>query len=125
MKVTIQGLQQAQEANLHNIAMMKPSGALGRMVQYATVAAHRYAVAITHVDTGALRASHRMRVSGSRGEIYIDPAARNPWSGMLTSRYGPTEHRRGGSHAFYERTDREYGIAIAEMAARGFIGELR
>lgn len=125
MKVTITGIQEAQRANEYNIAQLKPSGALGRMVQYGTVLAHRYAVTITHVDTGALRASHRMSVSGNRGEIYIDSSASNPRSDTPTSRYGPIEHGRGGSHAFYERTEREAGLSIAQEAGVAFVRTLR
>ena len=124
MRVTIQGLQETQRANEYNIAQMKPSGALGRMVQYATILAHRYTVSITHVDSGGLRASHRMQVEGSRGEIYIDPTATNP-RGALTSKYGPVEHARGGPHAFYERTEREAGLSIATEAGQAFVRELR
>lgn len=120
-KSTIQGIQEAQRANEQLIAAMKPSGALGRMVQYATVLAHRYTVAITHVDTGALRASHRMNVLGGRGEIYLDPTATNPRTGTPTAEYGPTEHARGGDHAFYERTEREAGLSIATEAGQVFV----
>lgn len=125
MRFTIQGLQEAQRANEYNIAQMKPNGAMGRMVQYATTLAHRVAVMYTHVDTGSLRASHRMDVRGSRGEIYIDPTAVNPRSLAYTRDYGPVEHARGGSHAFYERTEREAGLTIATEAATQFARELR
>jgi hypothetical protein len=125
MKVTITGIQEAQRANEYNIAQLKPSGALGRMVQYGTIMAHRYAVSITHVDTGALRASHRMDVQGSRGEIYLDQSAINPRGNTPTARYGPVEHARGGSHAFYERTEREAGLSIAQQAGVAFTRELR
>ena len=125
MKFSIEGLQQAQQANLYNIAQMKPSGALGRMVQYGTILAHRYTVSITHVDTGALRASHRMKLQGSRGEIYIDPEGVNPRTGAHTAKYGPVEHARGGSHAFYARTEKEAGLSIATQAGQAFIKELK
>lgn len=125
MKVTIQGIQEAQRANEYNIAQLKPGGALGRAVQYGTILAHRYAVTITHVDTGALRAAHRMSVSGSRGEIYIDPTATNPRTGERTAIYGPDEHARGGAHSFYERTEREAGLGIAQQAGVAFVRELR
>lgn len=118
--MTIEGIQRVQAANNQMIAAMKPSGAFGRAIQYATTAAHRYAVAITHVDTGALRASHRMQLEmGSlRGTIYIDPSSRNPRTGQRPSVYGIFEHARGGSHAFYRRVVDEKGRDIAEEAAR-------
>ena len=125
MTVTIQGIQEAQKANEHNIAMLQPGGAFGRAVQYTVIQAHRYAVAITHVDTGALRASHRMEVIGLHGRIFLDPTARNPRTGTLTSQYGPTEEERGGSHAFYERTAYEGGPSIVRAAITGFMSELK
>lgn len=123
---TISGLQEAQHANLRHIMAMKPTGAFGRVVQITTAAVHRYSVAITHVDSGSLRASHRMLVSGLHGEVYIDPSASNPRSGKRTSLYGPIEHARGGEHAFYARTEHEYGQkAVAASVRAGFTAELR
>jgi hypothetical protein len=125
MNLTIRGLQEAQQANAKVIAAVKPQGGLGRAVQYATTEANRYATAITHVVTGALRSSHRMKAeSNARYQIYIDPGARNPRSGNRTSIYGLVEHARGGQHAFYQRTVDEQGMQIAGRAARYLIGEL-
>jgi hypothetical protein len=121
MSLTINGIQQAQQGNNKVIAALKPGSAFGRAVQYATSEAHRYAVSITHVHTGALRASHRMSVQGLHGSIYLDPSARNPRSNALTSVYGPVEEARGGSHAFYKRTQDEAGPRIAEAAIAGFV----
>lgn len=116
--LTIKGLQEAQQANQRRLAELKPSGALGRAVQYATATLQRHAIGITHVDTGSLRASHRMRLEagGLRGVIYIDPSAVNPRSGQKTSIYGPVEHARGGSHAFYARTVAEAGPQVEKQA---------
>ena len=125
--VTITGIQQAQRANLKHIAAMKPVGAFGRAIQYTTIAAHRYTVSITHVwwdRGGGLRASHRMRINGLRGEIYIDPSSVNP-RGQRPSIYGPAEHARGGTHAFYARTEYEYGLRAARAGAYGIIAELK
>ena len=118
MRLTIEGIQQAQAANLQMIAALTPSGALGRAIKYATIEAHRYALAITHVDTGALRASHRMSIEsgGLWGRVYIDPMTRNPRTGQRTAVYGPYEHARGGSHAFYERVVTERGEQIVRNA---------
>lgn len=99
--LSIRGLQEAQARNLARIAALKPNGALGRLVRDLTVRAHRYAVAATHVDTGALRASHRLDVQPLRGRIYVDPSAVNPRSKRRPAEYGVYEHHRGGSHAFY------------------------
>jgi hypothetical protein len=127
-RLTIKGLQEAQAANLRLMAAVRPSGALGRAVQRATIAAHRYAVTLTHVDTGALRASHRMDYgTGSgwaQGRVFIDPTARNPRSRALTSRYGPVEEARGGTHRFYGRVVDEKAHAIASEARAAFLGGL-
>ncbi|MDD2921790.1 MAG: hypothetical protein PHQ36_05835 [Anaerolineales bacterium] len=126
---SIQGLQQAQRGNLKTIAAMKPGGSLEKGVRVGTLAAHRYAVALTHVDTGALRASHRVKMkrtwSGPTGTVYIDPNARNPrLMAQRTAVYGPFEHARGGEHAFYKNTSDRYGFQIGRAAlaviVRGF-----
>jgi hypothetical protein len=124
---SVQGLQEIQKANMRHIAAMKPSGGLGRAVMYTTTSAHRHTVSITHVWRymgGGLRASHRMQVSGLRGEIYIDPDAVNP-RGQRPAIYGPAEHARGGSHAFYARTENEYGLRSAQTGAAGLATELK
>lgn len=118
VNMTITGIQEAQRANLQAIAALKPRGAFGRMVIYVTREAQRDAVAITHVDTGALRASHRVKVQGLRGWVYIDPSSVNPRSGERPAVYGVYEHERGGSHAFYQRVVDERGQEIAERALR-------
>ena len=133
MRLSIRGIQEAQKANEQIIALLRPNSAFGRAVQYATIQAHRYVVAITHVDSGALRASHRMEVKGLQGRIFIDPTSPgiNRRRGRRSSRvalrpavYGPMEHARGGSHAFYQRTEREAGVRISRAAAIGFLAEL-
>lgn len=105
MRFSIRGVQEAQRENLKMVRAVSPSGGLGRAIQYLAEAAHRFAVSVTHVDTGALRASHRLQYQGaSRWLLYLDPNAANPRSGARTSVYGPVEHARGGEHAFYDRT---------------------
>lgn len=124
MPQTIQGLQEAQKAMMKLIAATKPNGGLGDAVKMATIAAIQYAISITHVDTGALRASHRMRLesdsSGPRGVIYIDPSAIRPGGGR-PAQYGVGENERGGSHAFYARVPLERGETIARQAAGAII----
>jgi hypothetical protein len=112
----ISGIQEAQDDNARRIAAMKPKGAAGEAVKHVVVGAHRYVVIITHVDTGTLRAAHRMEILGLRGRIYIDPAARNPYSGEMAEIYGPYEEARGGSHAFYQRTTEEAGPRLVNEA---------
>ena len=123
VRLDIQGIQEVQAANQRMIAALKPRGALGKAVQRATIRAHRYATMITHVDTGALRASHRMRMErrGLRGIVYIDPASQNPRSGVRPHVYGLYEELRGGDHAFYERTVMEEGPRILEEAGRTLV----
>lgn len=112
IKLTITGLQEMMARNDRRIARLRSNSDLGRAIQVATAEAHRYAVAVTHVDTGSLRASHRMEVNGLRGRVYLAPEAINPRSRQKTSVYGYYEHERGGEHAFYERTVNERGPEI-------------
>jgi hypothetical protein len=123
-KKTIADIQRAQAANQRAIAQLRPGGALGRMVLYITQALHRQAVVDTHVDTGTLRAAHRMLFSedehAARGEIFIDPSAVNPRSQQRAEIYGVYEHARGGSHAFYQRAVDEAGPKAVEDAMRLF-----
>ncbi len=100
---------------------MKPSGAFGAAIQTATILAEQAAVAITHVDTGSLRASHRGKVNGLRGVINIDPGSVNPRSKQKPAEYGYYEHMRGGEHAFYQRVEREDGMRIARAAGQEFL----
>lgn len=115
VRLTIRGIQEAQAANNQAMAALRPAGALGRAVQWGTAESHRYCVTITHVDTGALRASHRMSFDEgrgwARGRIAIDASSVNP-HGHKPAEYGPIEHARGGSHAFYARTKEERGQHI-------------
>jgi hypothetical protein len=107
---SVRGLQEAQRANLKAIHAVRPDGALDRATMYLATDAARYATAVTHRDTSTLSASHRVaKEASSRYRIHIDPRARNPRSGARASVYGPAEHNRGGSHAFYERTYQQGG----------------
>jgi len=125
MPITIRGIQEAQRANLRIIAAVKPSGKLGQAVRNVTILAHRGSVARTHVITGTLRASHRMDLSNARGVVFIDPSAVNPVSHIRAEKYGPVEHARGGSHAFYGRTVYEDGPMFARTAGSTVIAGLR
>ena len=114
--ITIKGLQELQDKNARRIAALQPKGALGRAIQYATIEARRYLVSITHVDTGAYRASHRMQVKAGQGRIFVDPSARNPRSKQLVAEYAELEEARGGEHAAYERTARDMGEQALDRA---------
>ena len=99
--LTITGLQEAQAANIRRISMLGRGGPLYNLLRRSTVFAHSEAVKVTHVDTGALRASHRIEVTGIRGQVFIDQSATNPQSGARVRDYAGIEEARGGSHAFY------------------------
>lgn len=115
MPVQIYGIQRAQAAMLRAVAAVRTEGGLGRAVLGATTEAHRRSVVRTHVDTGALRGSHTMRVNNAHGEVFISSSARAS-DGRRPAEYGPVEHARGGGHAFYERVVREDGAAIGRAA---------
>ena len=120
VKISIRGLQEAQANNLRRIQALKPSDALGRAVRYATVLMHRYVLGVTHVDTGSLRASHRITImeGGRTGRIDIDPLALNPWTNQIPREYGVYEHNRGGDHAFYRVARMRYGRDVVKAVAR-------
>lgn len=112
--VQIRGYEEAQRGVRQTIEAIKPTSGLGRGVKEALLILHRHSVIVTHVDTGALRASHIMDFSGSQGRIFISSSTRNPRSGQPPAIYGPAEHARGMDHAFYERTYMERGDAAAQ-----------
>lgn len=122
--VTIRGLQEAQAANVQIIAALRPSGAFGRAIQYATASAHRYAASVTAVDTGAWRASHRMAVTGLRGDVFLAAGALNPRSGTPVETYATIWEARGGRHAAYRRTVDEAGPRIQAEAGAMVLGDL-
>ena len=114
--VSIRGLQEAQQANARMIANLRPSGVFGRAIRDVVAERQRYQMSITHVDTGALRASSRMKMEGLKGIVFLDPNAINPRSGARTSVYGMIEDARGGTHAFGKRTATEGMPTIIQIA---------
>lgn len=129
---SISGLQQAQQAMMKKIASLKPGGSFEDAIRFGTIAALRYAISITHVDTGTLRAALRMKLergfmSGPRGVVYIDPNAVSPARSTTMagrakpSKYGPFENARGDSHGFFERVPRERGSTIGRQCAAALV----
>jgi len=115
MQMTIEGIQEVMARNERRIATMQTGGEAEDAVRDAVIQLHRHAVQITHVDTGSLKASHRMEVDDLEGMIYIDPESRNPRGGKRPAEYGIYEHDRGGEHAFYDRTVAEIGGQVTEQ----------
>ena len=106
--IEVRKMQALQDANVHEIAKLKPGGELSRVIWSLLGGTLREAVMVTHIDTGSLQASHRMELDGWHGKIFIDPSTINPKSNTHPAVYGIYEHDRGGSHAFY---DRAFGFA--------------
>lgn len=125
VNLTITGIQEAQNEMIKAVARLQASGPRERAILYATTAAHRYLVSITHVDTGTYRASQWMEVEGERGKIYVNPSTVNPRSGNRPAEYSVYEEERGSEHAAYQRTVEEAGPRIlkeaSEMLARGML----
>ncbi|MCO5182185.1 MAG: hypothetical protein M9896_19275 [Candidatus Promineofilum sp.] len=119
MAVRIEGIREAQQGVLRTAEAATPRGAMPAAVKEGTLAAHRYAVSRTHVDTGALKASQVVDIRGNRGIVYLNPSARRS-DGRRPAEYGVYEHQRGGSHAFYARTVQEDGRSILQTAGRAF-----
>lgn len=118
VRMTISGIQEAQRDNLRMIAALEPGGAVEAAVQVGLIKVHRYAVSVTHVDSGSLRAAHRMEMEsgGLRGTVFIDPGVVNPRSKQLPAEYGVYEHARGGTHAFYDRAYNALGGNVLDQA---------
>lgn len=135
--LSIQGIQEVQQRNLRRILALKPEGTAGEAVRDALIALQRYAVQVTHVGRyvsngsggfryaslsesarggGALKNSHRIRLGGLYGEVYIDPSSTNPLTNQKPVEYGVYENARGGEHAFYDRTVSEAGPGINDRA---------
>ncbi len=125
--IGISGLQEAQHGNAQMIAAIKPQGAFGQAVKDVLTSLHRYAVTITHRDTGTLASSERMVYSTTenRGMIYIDPGARNPRSGERPAVYAIHEENRGGSHMFFGRTIEEYAERAVMSALQNMYRQFR
>lgn len=122
MTTPIMNIQEIQEAQAHFnriMASLEPRSAYGEAIKVAGLGAVHYAEKITHVDTGALKASHRfeMYADESGGTVFIDPGAVRK-DGKVPSVYGPYEEARGGSHAFYERTVNEAGERLGALALK-------
>lgn len=124
--LTIKGLQELQDLNIKTIHALKPNNALGRAVKFATEMAHHYIVPITHRDSGAYAASHRMEadLNAGRGRVYVDPSARNPRTREFVRDYAEIEEARGGSHAAYTRTEAETGQKALDRGVAYIKGQL-
>jgi len=118
VNLTITGIQEAQNEMVKAVARLLTLGPRERAILYATTAAHRYLVSITHVDTGTYRASQWMEVKGERGQLYVNPSTTNPRSGNRPVEYSVYEEERGGTHAAYQRTVDEAGPRIVEEAMK-------
>lgn len=90
-----------------------PGASRGRVnlpgvVRIITGDVREFAAGVSHVQTGALKSAHIMKFyAPATGEVSIDPSVINPL-GERPFDYGPVEHARGGSHAFYEQTFRHF-----------------
>lgn len=109
IEIEIRGLREAQRRLERALERLGVGGGLEALIARGTLRAHRYATAITHVDTGRLKNSHFPRVQAAGNTVY----------GVVGTNvsYAIYEHARGGTHAFYARTVKEEGPAIvAEIA---------
>lgn len=121
VQVNIKGLQRLQDANLRAINALKPKHALGKALKEGTAQIHRLSVAHTPHDTGALRASHRIKIDSRQvmGRVSLDRTAKNPRTGQRTAEYGYYLHQHGqipglrsGIRAFYAYVYDNYGTRI-------------
>lgn len=85
-----------------------------------------YAKSITHKLTGQLASSLTWEYKSheSAGRVYINPRAvylRGRNSIQWPKIYGPIEHERGGSHAFFARTLEARGPRVVEMGFKALV----
>ncbi|MBW2559221.1 MAG: hypothetical protein JRE40_00050 [Deltaproteobacteria bacterium] len=118
--IRITNWNNAVSENLKFIDSLRPSDRIGKGILAALKLVHRMAVANTHVDTSALKHSHRIDFSHSskeaEGNVYVSDIT-NPKHALSTLLYGPIEDDRGGDHAFYGLIYNNEGERIAEEAA--------
>ena len=126
IEVNIKGIQKAMDANIRAINALKPKHALGKALKETIAFLHARSVEFTPVDTGALAASHRMKIDTRQvvSRISIDRMATNPRSGMRTAEYGYYLHQRGhkpglvrGWQDFYAYVHGRFGMKALKMAA--------
>lgn len=119
-RLKVRGVHEATGAMVQAISAVQPKSGLGRAIQFATLGGRQWAQRIAHRITGTLAGAQTVDFQNagdmSEGRVFIDPAAVNPVSSSPPSIYGPIEHARGGSHAFYSRVISERGDYLAGRA---------
>ena len=103
MATRFEGMEEVKRALDEAARIAQRGGALEKSAAFAARRAYYYVRSITHVDTGALKASHVIEQHGLRAYVYPSPAIINPRSRQRVTDYAFYENRRGGSHAFYTR----------------------
>ncbi len=103
MATRFEGMEEVKRALDEAARIAQRGGALEKSAAFAARRAYYYVRSITHVDTGALKASHVIEQHGLKAYVYPSPAVINPRSGKRVTDYAFYENRRGGSHAFYTR----------------------
>lgn len=100
-------LEELQRELARLLAEVDPGGGLRETMQLAVGMLHRYAVGIVHVDTGRYKNSLFWD---------IENGAKSVIGHMGTNlQYSIYEERRGGSHATFDRTEREEGRKVEEL----------
>ena len=98
--------------------MLKARGVLGQQIRQVARTIFDYMRAITHVESGALRAAERFTFDPEdvSAVVDIDPHAPPRKGKTLPVEYGIYEHARGGTHAFMQRAMSERGPAALARA---------
>ncbi len=104
MSARIEGVEEVEAALAKAAEVAGKGNTLEQAAGFVARRAHYYMVSITHVDTGALKASHAIEQRGKMTVLYQHPAVVNPRSGKRPADYGVYENAHGGLHAFYDRT---------------------
>lgn len=115
--VKVEGADEVQQALERAVQVVQPGGEMDKAVTFAVRRAHYYMRSIVHVDTGALKSSLTVQQGQRAAYLYSDPTVTNPRSRQRPAVYGYWEDKRGGSHAFYDRTMAKMPEFAAQAAA--------
>lgn len=107
IRADVAELQRYQAELQRLLREVDPQAGLGETMKLAVGMLHRKATGVVHVDTGRLKNSLFWDV-GRSGRSAVGLVGTNVM-------YSIFEERRGGSHAFMDRTQREEGPAVERL----------
>ena len=112
----LEGAQKAQQRMITLIREQTATGgAMQRSLAVAALESHRHAVVVTHKVSGALALAHWIDLEHNRAILSLSQSVVSP-RGDRPAEYGPIEHSRGGTHAFYDLVIQDGWPSIGKRA---------